>query len=125
MHAGQTSDQLLLDGFDDEELAAWLGFTESGCKGLGKATIRRIYELFGRSLADAVHYMSPEAIFLFGGPVAAGEILFKPTRESLERYLLPFYRNKIKLLPSKLKAGSAAIVGASALVWKELDKSKS
>ena len=82
-------------------------------------------EILGRSLADAVHYMSPEAIFLFGGPVAAGEILFKPTRESLERYLLPFYRNKIKLLPSKLKAGSAAIVGASALVWKELDKSKS
>ncbi|MEI7421937.1 MAG: ROK family protein [Prolixibacteraceae bacterium] len=82
-------------------------------------------EILGRSLADAVHYLSPEAIFLFGGPVAAGEILFKPTRESLERYLLPFYRNKIKLLPSKLKAGSAAIVGASALVWKELDKSKS
>jgi len=82
-------------------------------------------EILGRCLADAVHYLSPEAIFLFGGPVAAGEILFKPTRESLEHYLLPFYRNKIKLLPSKLKAGSAAIVGASALVWKELDKCKS
>lgn len=81
-------------------------------------------EILGRSLADAVHYLSPEAIFLFGGPVAAGEILFKPTRESLEKYLLPFYKNKIKLLPSKLRAGSAAIVGASALVWKEMDKMK-
>lgn len=79
-------------------------------------------EILGRSLADAVHYLSPEAIFLFGGPTAAGELLFKPVRESLEHYLLPFYRNKIKLLPSRLKAGSAAIVGASALVWKELDK---
>lgn len=79
-------------------------------------------EILGRSLADAVHYLSPEAIFLFGGPVAAGELLFKPTRDSLEHYLLPFYKNKIKLLPSKLKSGSAAIVGASALVWKELDK---
>jgi len=81
-------------------------------------------EILGRSLADAVHYLSPEAIFLFGGPIAAGELLFKPTRESMERYLLPFYRNRIKLLPSKLKAGSAAIVGASALVWKELDKNR-
>lgn len=81
-------------------------------------------EILGRSLADAVHYLSPEAIFLFGGPVTAGEILFKPTRESLEKYLLPFYKNKIKLLPSKLRAGSAAIVGASALVWKEMDKMK-
>ncbi len=79
-------------------------------------------KILGRSLADAVHYLSPEAIFLFGGPTAAGELLFKPVRESLEHYLLPFYRNKIKLLPSELKAGSAAIVGASALVWKELDK---
>lgn len=81
-------------------------------------------EILGRSLADTVHALSPEAIFLFGGPVAAGELLFKPTRQSLEHYLLPFYKNKIKLLPSRLKAGSAAIVGASALVWKELDKIK-
>ncbi len=81
-------------------------------------------EILGRCLADAVHYLSPEAIFLFGGPTAAGELLFKPTRESMEHYLLPFYRNKIKLLPSRLKAGSVAIVGASALVWKEIDKCK-
>ncbi len=40
----------------------------------------------------------------------------------MERYLLPVYRNKVQILPSKLKEGSAAIVGASALVWKELDK---
>jgi len=81
-------------------------------------------EILGRCLADAVHYLSPEAIFLFGGPTAAGELLFKPTRESMEHYLLPFYRNKVKILPSELKAGTAAIVGASALVWKEIDKLK-
>ncbi len=81
-------------------------------------------ELLGRSFADTVHYLSPEAIFLFGGAAAAGEYIFKPTKESMERHLLPVYRNKVKILPSKLKAGSAAIVGASALVWKELDKRK-
>ena len=81
-------------------------------------------EILGRSLADTVHYLSPEAIFLFGGPTAAGELLFKPARDSMEHYLLPFYRNKVKILPSKLKAGNAAIVGASALVWKEIDKWK-
>jgi glucokinase len=81
-------------------------------------------ELLGRSLADAVHYLSPEAFFLFGGAAAAGEYIFRPTRESMERHLLPVYRNKVKILPSKLKAGSAAVVGASALVWKELDKIK-
>lgn len=81
-------------------------------------------ELLGRSLADTVHYLSPEAIFLFGGAAAAGDYIFKPTKDSMERHLLPVYRNKVKILPSKLKAGTAAIVGASALVWKELDKIK-
>ena len=79
-------------------------------------------ELLGRSLADTVHYLSPEAIFLFGGAAAAGDYIFKPTKESMEKYLLPTFRNKVKILPSKLKEGSVAIVGASALVWKELEK---
>lgn len=79
-------------------------------------------ELLGEALADTVHHLSPEAIFLFGGPVSAGDFIFKPTKQSLERHLLPIFRNKVKILPSSLKLGSAAIVGASALVWKELEK---
>lgn len=73
----------------------------------------------GQAMADTVHHISPEAIFLFGGPTAAGELLFKPIRESLEAHLLPIFKNKVKVLPSSLKAGDAAIVGASALVYAE------
>lgn len=76
----------------------------------------------GQGLADTVHYLSPEAIFLFGGPTAAGDFIFKPTKEHMEKHLLPIYKDKVPILPSKLKAGDAAIVGASALVWKELGK---
>lgn len=76
----------------------------------------------GLALANSVQHTSPEAIFLFGGPMAAGEYILKPTRESMEANLLPIFRNKVKILPSQLKAGDAAIVGASALVYKELDK---
>uniref|UniRef100_UPI003217CC72 ROK family protein n=1 Tax=uncultured Draconibacterium sp. TaxID=1573823 RepID=UPI003217CC72 len=76
----------------------------------------------GQGLADTVHHLSPEAVFLFGGPTAAGEYIFKPTKESMEKHLLPIFQDKIKILPSQLKPGDAAIVGASALVWKELDK---
>jgi len=79
-------------------------------------------ELLGRGLADTVHHLSPEAIFLFGGAAAAGEYIFKPTKESMERHLIPVFRNKVKILPSELKEGTSAIVGASALVWKELEK---
>jgi len=75
----------------------------------------------GLALANTVHHTSPEAVFLFGGPMAAGEYILKPTRESMEKNLLPIFRNKIKILPSQLKPGDAAIVGASALVYKELN----
>ena len=76
----------------------------------------------GQGLADTVHHLSPEAVFLFGGPTAAGDYIFKPTKENMEKHLLPIFKNKIKILPSQLKAGDAAIVGASALVWKEIEK---
>jgi glucokinase len=89
---------------------------------LAREVFQNAGELLGRSLADTAHHLSPEAIFLFGGAAAAGDYIFKPTKESLERHLLPTFRNKVKILPSKLKEGSAAIVGASALVWKELEK---
>jgi glucokinase len=81
-------------------------------------------EILGRTLADTVHYLSPEAIFLFGGAAAAGEYIFKPAKESMERHLMPVFRNKVKILPSELKESSAAILGASALVWKEVEKNK-
>ncbi|QGY43819.1 ROK family protein [Maribellus comscasis] len=76
----------------------------------------------GLGFSDTVHYLSPEAIFLFGGPTAAGDLIFKPTKASMEKYLLPMYKDKVKILPSELKPGDAAIVGASAMVWKELEK---
>jgi glucokinase len=91
----------------------------------GDKVALEVFELtgqyLGQGLADTVHHLSPEAIFLFGGPVAAGELIFEPTRKSMEKHLLPIFKNKIKLLPSQLKPGDAAIVGASALAWKEIE----
>ncbi len=90
----------------------------------GDKIAREVFELtgkyLGQGLADTVHHLSPEAIFLFGGPTAAGDYIFKPTIASMEAHLLPIFKNKIKVLPSKLNAGDAAIVGASAMEWKEM-----
>jgi glucokinase len=94
----------------------------------GDKVALEVFELtghyLGQGLADTVHHLSPEAIFLFGGPTAAGDYIFKPTIASMESHLMPVFKNKIKVLPSKLKLGDAAIVGASALVWKEVEKQK-
>ncbi len=77
-------------------------------------------EVLGLKLADAIAHTSPEAIFLFGGLAQAGDLIFEPTKYYMEEQMLSIYRNKIKLLPSKLPPGDAAILGSSALVWKEL-----
>jgi glucokinase len=76
-------------------------------------------EILGLKLSDAVAHTSPEAIFLFGGLAQAGELIFNPVKKYLEQYLLSIYHGKVKLLPSELPPGDAAILGASALVWKE------
>lgn len=92
----------------------------------GDKVALEVFELTGKwlgiGLANTVHHLSPEAIFLFGGPTAAGSYIFRPTIDSMEDNLLPIFKNRVKVLPSQLKLGDAAIVGASALVYKELDK---
>lgn len=84
----------------------------------------RTGRVLGLKLADAVAHTSPSAIFLFGGLAQAGDLIFKPVQHYMEEYMLNIFKNKVKLLPSKLPPGDAAILGASALVWKEVDISK-
>ncbi len=76
--------------------------------------------ILGLKLADIVAITSPEAIFLLGGLSSAKELIIEPTRKYLEESLFPIFRNKIKLLLSSLQEKNAAVLGASALVWKEM-----
>ena len=78
-------------------------------------------EILGSKLADLVMYHDPEAIFLFGGLVQAGDILLNPTKESMEKNILKVYQNKVKVLPSLLQRENVAILGAAALAWKALE----
>jgi glucokinase len=78
--------------------------------------------ILGVKLADAVTCTSPEAIFLFGGMAKAGDLLLEPTRKYMEENLFPIYRGKVKLIISDMKETNAAVLGASALAWKELQK---
>jgi glucokinase len=73
--------------------------------------------ILGRKLSDSVAHFSPEAIILFGGLTSAGDLIFEPTRRSLEEHLFPIFRNKVRLLLSGLKSANTAILGASALIW--------
>jgi glucokinase len=91
----------------------------------GDVLAKKIFEetgnILGEAFADFVAFSSPEAIILFGGLTKAGDLLFEPVREQMEKDLLPIYRNKVKLLHSELKESDAAVLGASALGWEVKD----
>jgi len=74
-------------------------------------------EKLGFSLANTVAISSPKLIVLFGGLAQSGDLIIKPTKKYMEANLLNIYQNKVEILPSKLKASDAAILGASALAW--------
>jgi glucokinase len=71
--------------------------------------------LLGIAMANAVTFSSPEAIFLMGGPVNAGEALLKPLRKSFEEHLCFIYKGSVDIRVSELPDNDAAILGAAAL----------
>ena len=79
-------------------------------------------EYLGKALANAVALFSPEAIILFGGLAQAGNLIFKPTEYHMNKNMLKIFENKVKLLPSALPSNDAALLGAAALSWKELNQ---
>ena len=78
-------------------------------------------KILGLKLADSVAYTSPEAIFLFGGLALSGDYILKPTKKYMEKNLLKIYKNKVKLELSGLMGKNAAVLGAAALIWKEIN----
>ena len=85
----------------------------------GDALALEVFEKTGNwlgiALANAVAFSSPDAIFLMGGPVKAGEVLMKPVRESFKKHLCFVYDNSVEIKVSELSGNDVAILGAAAL----------
>lgn len=78
-------------------------------------------ELLGKHLADFVAFSHPQTIFLLGGLAKAGHWIFDPTKKYFEEHVLPNYSGKVSIEPSGLMGKNAAILGAAALVWDQID----
>ena len=77
-------------------------------------------EMLGFGIINAIVFSSPEAVFLFGGLTKAGEILFRPVREYVDKNVMPIFRGTVKILPSGISESNAAVLGAAALAWNEM-----
>lgn len=73
--------------------------------------------ILGEAFADMVAFSSPQAIILFGGLAKSGDLLLKPIQEAFDKSILPIFKGKTKIMVSELRAGDAAVLGASALGW--------
>jgi glucokinase len=76
--------------------------------------------ILGTKLADSVAHTSPEAIFLFGGLANAGDFILIPAKKYMEESIMGTFRDKVRVLRSGLIGKNAAILGAGALIWKDL-----
>lgn len=92
---------------------------------LARAAFEYTGLILGTRLADLIAILNPEAIFFFGGLANAGELLLDPVRRRMEEYMFPVFKGKVKLLISGLQDKNAAVLGAAALIWEELDKKSS
>jgi glucokinase len=79
-------------------------------------------EMLGLAITNSVVFSSPEAVFLFGGLTKAGDILFNPVREYVDKNVMPVFKGTVKILPSGIPESNAAVLGAAALGWNELKK---
>ena len=86
---------------------------------IARAAFEMTGRILGEQLANFTTFSHPEAYFLLGGLAKAGKWIFEPAIRHLEENLLPFYKGKVKLLPSGMMGKNAAILGAAALVWEK------
>lgn len=121
-----TAKELLQGGKEESLLRSYKGKELNSkavydCAMQGDEIAKEVYrftgQILGEALANFIMFSSPEAIVLFGGVIKAGDLIMQPTKEHMEKNLLPIFQNKVRLIFSELQEADAAILGASALVW--------
>ena len=69
----------------------------------------------GTALAGLVNILNPERIVIGGGVAQAGELLFRPIRETIRKKAFPIAYRSVKVVPAVLGT-DAGLIGAAALV---------
>ena len=91
----------------------------------GDAYCKEIIEFtaktLGEALADFACFTSPKAYVLFGGIAQSGQAFADKVKNYMEEALLNIYKDKIEVRISTLHDKNAAVLGASSLVWNQLN----
>lgn len=77
--------------------------------------------ILGEALADFACFSSPKAYVLFGGIAQSGQPFANKVKQAMENAILNIYKGKIEIRISTLHDKNAAVLGASSLVWNQLN----
>ena len=82
---------------------------------VAKQIFRIMGEYIGMGLTSVVNLLNPEKIIIGGGVADAGEILFAPIRETIQKRAMTIQKNAVEIVPAKL-GNTAGVIGASLLI---------
>ncbi len=85
----------------------------------GDAVARRIYtkmgEIIGLGLTSVINLLNPEKVIIGGGIADAGDILFKPIKETILKRGMPIQASSVEIVHAEL-GNNAGVIGASLLI---------
>lgn len=88
---------------------------------LALRVIEKTADILGYKLSDMVAMYNPDAVILAGG-IANCQLLYAPTLSSIKNYIYKAYDHPIKLMQSAFKDDELAVLGAGALIWRDLEE---
>ena len=83
---------------------------------LAREVFRKTGDCLGMAIANLVTLLGLERIFLFGGPVKAGDALLDPIRKAFKKNVIMYYREHVRIEATQLPERNSAILGAASLV---------
>lgn len=78
-------------------------------------------KILGLKLSDIVACVNPEVIIITGGLAKAGSLLLDPVKKYMEQQMLNLFKNRVDIIQSELAEKNAAILGAAAFAWNQLE----
>ena len=72
-------------------------------------------EYIGMGLTSVVNLLNPEKIIIGGGVAEAGDILFNPIKETIQKRAMAIQREAVQIVPAQL-GNTAGVIGASLLI---------
>lgn len=85
----------------------------------GDVVAKRIFSIMGEyiglGLTSVINLLNPEKIIIGGGVADAGDILFDPIRETIQKRAMPIQGSAVEIVSAQL-GNTAGVIGASLLL---------